>query len=883
MNDPLAGNIVAHYWPRSSSLQQSKDDIHLFETNSILDYHGTNDGFDSLTAYSSKQDNSLLVCKPFGIELLDNYSISNDWDIPEWFQKAQMTLPALLANMPRMQNDDLQQSIKLLLGSPTVTSLRSVVEIGVYLSSNNMERTDSFIKLVLEIVPWTVLKLVFSNSILTIRAFAESALRIATSMKNVEIVKDLLRNRHLRNLLKSSGEILIRAVQSSNNELVRLLLHAKAKVDLIWRGYAPLVEAKTVEIARMLVEAGVDVNAFGTTKFADSDREMDGFPLTALCVAVRNNDVNLARYLISAKADVNLGNHFCGSPLRLAASGQRRELFELLLKHGAHVKGVLQHAAISGNLDYVRLLVKAGADVNASGKITALQAAAIHGHSKVVTFLLDHGAKVNAAESFEHGLSKTVLTAAVENNNVELVEIFLNAGADVNIPSFSYHGCNVLEVTKSRPASSEIVNLLVAKGLRDSALTLNSHHKILLYDAVCKGDLDRVKFLINLGLQIDLQMIDYQPVKRYADNAKLKTILHLALDNYRTFNMELFRFLLGKIKDVNAQIKVSHLSSVLVKACEVQGIELAEMLIDAGADVNGCDDRGNFPLLRAIGRMVYRDDGLVHFLLRKGADVNAINKLSDNATTALQESLRKNHIVVSYFLLAYGAKVNASIGRYGSSELGYAAAGGNIPLVRELLDRGANVNSAATTDQFTALQIAARRGDTAMVELLLEKGADINAPGESTALQAAAETGETATVQLLLEKGADVNAPGFSTALQSAIEYGNFQLTLLLLEADADINAQARERSGYSLYLKTALETAAYYGRLDILHLLLKVGADMHLPVEERYVRAVSLAREKGHIVIAEILEGWNKDESGRGNIADWVRNSKRPRVEKLD
>lgn len=38
----------------------------------------------------------------------------------------------------------------------------------------------------------------------------------------------------------------------------------------------------------------------------------------------------------------------------------------------------------------------------------------------------------------------------------------------------------------------------------------------------------------------------------------------------------------------------------------------------------------------------------------------------------------------------------------------------------------------------------------------------------------------------------------------------------------------------------------------------------MHLSVEERYVRAAGWARRRGHIVIAEILEGWDIDGSAQ-------------------
>ena len=716
-------------------------------------------------------------------------------------------------------------------------------------------------------------------------------------------------------MIRSSGRILNKAVKSSNNEVVRLLIDAGATVN--WHDEAPLVEVKTVEIARMLVEAGADVNGLGYN--------VNGGYSTALCAAVGNRNINLARYLINAGADVNAPIpddpddedwrectfYPCpGSPLELAVHGKQRELVELLLEHGAQVQerlgaGALHDAISSGDLDGVGLLVDAGADVNALvDGFTALRLALHHDHSEVVAFLVNRGANIDAPGQFYHGLPKTVLTAAVEKDDLKLVEFFLNAGVDVNIPSFSYYGCTALEVAKSLPVSSEIVDLLIAKGARDSALTLNPHHKVQLYDAVWKGDLDRVQFLINLGLQIDMQMIEYPPLDNYTDDPEQKTILHLAVYTDWPLKIELFRFLLGKVKDVNAQMKVSVLSSLLVRAAERQSFALAEMLIDAGADVNRCDDRGT-PLLCAVPEAAYRgdlkvvrfllrkgadvngcdhsgdtpllcavrkaDDGalkLVRFLLSEGADVNAISEGDYGCTTALQESLQKawlsgGSLDMAYLLLAHGAKINAPLGFRGSSELAYAAGTGSIQLVRELLDRGADVNSAPSFTGYTALQAA-----------IGFKSTNMN------------------MVQLLIEKGAEINAPGRYTALQLAIMGKHFQLVLLLVKAGADINAQTLENPDYfparcwspditiSPHCETALELAAWGGYLDILHVLLKAGADMHLPIEERYVKAIDLARQGGHIVVEEILEGWAKGEGARGNLADQAQNSQRQRVE---
>lgn len=78
-------------------------------------------------------------------------------------------------------------------------------------------------------------------------------------------------------------------------------------------------------------------------------------------------------------------------------------------------------------------------------------------------FWLESGANVNAPGNRDVRFPWTVLTTAVEMNHLERLELLINAGADVNMPSFGYYGCNALEAAKSRPANSGIVNLLIAK------------------------------------------------------------------------------------------------------------------------------------------------------------------------------------------------------------------------------------------------------------------------------------------------------------------------------------------------------------------------------------------------------------------------------------
>ena len=92
----------------------------------------------------------------------------------------------------------------------------------------------------------------------------------------------------------------------------------------------------------------------------------------------------------------------------------------------------IYYASQAGLLKPLKILIEAGADVNAPGGYygNALQAASYEGHREVIDVLLDKGADVNV----HGGRFGTALQAAACNGHKEIVHILLDAGADVDVP-----------------------------------------------------------------------------------------------------------------------------------------------------------------------------------------------------------------------------------------------------------------------------------------------------------------------------------------------------------------------------------------------------------------------------------------------------------------
>ncbi|UTY56241.1 ankyrin repeat domain-containing protein [Massilia sp. erpn] len=151
-------------------------------------------------------------------------------------------------------------------------------------------------------------------------------------------------------------------------------------------------DGKTDAVKR-LVKAGADVNALGQKN------------MTPLIWALTARNIEGMRALLQAGADPNqsVGPELQFHPVWLAAGMDTPEPLRVLLdfkgnpnaRHKGYEFNALMHAIMQ--LENVKLLVKAGADVNAAdqtGEPVALSAASLAQY-EVVIYLLEHGFRNN--------------------------------------------------------------------------------------------------------------------------------------------------------------------------------------------------------------------------------------------------------------------------------------------------------------------------------------------------------------------------------------------------------------------------------------------------------------------------------------------------------
>jgi ankyrin repeat protein len=467
----------------------------------------------------------------------------------------------------------------------------------------------------------------------------------------------------------------------------------------------------------------------------------------------------------------------------------------------------LYYASLGGLDRSIRLLLDRGAYIDAgseSGR-SALQIAAHEGNVELVEILIRRGADINARNQYflgpNSGSHMTALTAASNNGHVRTVQVLLEHGSDINA-GFSTMVCPVnFSGTALRAASANghlgVVQLLLGHG--------------------ADVNIDRHGFALHAALSGAYTEVSLLLLKRGADTCAYDdnygTALHAAVLGD---DLTIVKLLLER----GAHNTEWGLHGAVEAAVMNDRYDMLETLLLHFSE----RDRENDVLNAALGYTGLDTDGrIIRILLEMGADnIHRKNKL-------LAEACHRGYVAKVKLLLDFGAKFDRHFNcltgtnkrRFNPLRHFYVASqGAQFEIAKLLVARDAKSNSSDLYNA-TALKYACAIGRHEIVEYLLESGADVPKPCDylSLPLDIACRSGALEVIEVLLKHGADVKACD-SDALMFASRRGHIGIAQLLLAQGADVNGSRTSEA--------PIQAACYDENLELVELLLLNGADLN-------------------------------------------------------
>jgi ankyrin repeat protein len=579
---------------------------------------------------------------------------------------------------------------------------------------------------------------------------------------------------------------------------------------------------------------------------------------TPLLSAVVEEDLDFVKILLEAGAEVDRPYRDSpGTPLSIAVERNDVPCVSMLLQGGAAVDA----STISES--------KGWCDLYWSGpRIPVLDYAYLMGYTTTYRLLLARSLKAKSR------LTLSGIVGAARAGHKQL-EAYLARRVNVGARKRTMLLEKALSSAIRHNIHDMAINVLLHFNVHPDTPTLNRDDQLPLCQAI--PDIDLVGRLVDAGADIDKPAVILSATSQeknltclrflIASGLYLQALGSVGLGNaVWGDNMDIMRLLLHYGAPATGYDRDG--SCLVYVAAYKRNCQALRLLLQHGADVNGVGRDGSRPIHAAASRA---DLEIAKVLVKNGALLNHSGLRGNRFGTVLEEwamftdELRISDVFT--YLLENGAPVNAPDDIRGPLRMNFFLTililkSAEDDLVRLVLNKGARVNETRLPHipgGRTPVQGAAEMGKLDLVRKLFEKGADLNSPAGMdlgrTALQAAcnAKRANMELVSYLLDNGADINAKAGYDGGLTAMQGAVIQGNIKLVALLMDRGADLNADPAIKNG-RTALDGAAEHGRLDMVYLLLRAGARCERGGLSGCDSAIELAKKEGHWAVADLL-----------------------------
>ena len=455
----------------------------------------------------------------------------------------------------------------------------------------------------------------------------------------------------------------------------------------------------------------------------------------------------------------------------LIISGAIGALFLSALMHAAPPTGSVADAAMQGNRDAVRALLKDGADVN-----TAL------------------------------GDGMTALHYAASKHDVEMAKILLYAGA--NVKATTRIGGYTPLLIASRDGDAPMIETLLASGADANSATTNGTTALMLASAA--GHVDAVKALLAKNANINAK-----------ESVKGETPIAFAAAFGRA---DVIRELAARGADVNLRTRVQDLSAF---AKEEQERLIAERQQQGG----GTRGRGEPAEAKETKDTKPAADASKAAVESKDAKPVAATGQTTEAQRGRGGRGRGVDPTKQVPGLERQYNYTELVGYWGGlSPLHLAARQGHVDAVKALVDAGADLNQPTSGDHVTPMLIATINGQFDLAKQLLDRGADPNLAQDNgvTPLYATLNVQWAAKALYPQPRAYEQQKTSYLQFMEALLQKGanpNARLTKKVWYSQYDFDQSGVDETGATPFWR-----AAYSSDIDAMKLLVKWGADPAIP-----------------------------------------------------